>query len=889
MQKSLVYNLTFVLCGLFLAITVTLLIGLVLAQQSSGALNTLAAIGNNLPVLSLVFMLLLLPFVVSVFLFIRSQRQIRQLESFAQNELGRVGDLKNLNEQYKRLEETLSDAIASLPDGFVLYDENDRLVLCNEKYRDYYKTSADLLMPGVKFEEIIRTGVERGQYVDAKNDPEGWIKARLHLHGSSTEPVEQQLDDGRWLRIFERPTKQGGVVGFRVDITELKRREFALIAQETQLRATIESALDAIIILDTNGTILEFNPAAEVIFGYERSECVGKEMSKLIVPDRHVAAHKAGMDRFRETGVGRILGQRVTVEACRKDGSEITIELAINPAESEGKTIFVGYMRDITQELLRKQALEEAKEAAEQASRSKAAFLAVMSHEIRTPLNGLLGLLELIDAASKNEKVKIYANTALESANALAVLLNDILEYTKVEAGKVPLKRTHFELQPFASGTVDLMRSMAFEKELMLMLEVENDLPDYIFEDNVRLRQIILNLISNAIKFTDQGSVFVRFKKELMDNVEHLIVAVEDTGAGIEAEFLPMLFEQFGTAGHDYKENQRGTGLGLSISRGLAELLGGSLTAGSELGKGSCFTLSIPLVAGAADVAETPQIEELVPPPEDFAKCRILLAEDNPTNNLVMSDMLEGLGIEVTSVTNGHDALTTLENENIDLAILDISMPEMDGIELAEHIRKRVDKHSLPLLAHTAYTQAEDVRTFLSAGYNAVLKKPTRRTELIDILQRYLLEQSPSNTAVKESETETLNSPFGGLIDQDLIDDLFRQASPSIRQELQQNCLNDLSTHVAGIEKAVNEVNEADLRKHAHTIKGVAGTFGLLQLAAEAGEISHRDENVQIDNIFKKATGVVCTARDTQDALKAIFNRSHYAIDTTHETEKGSL
>ncbi|MEM8837112.1 MAG: ATP-binding protein [Pseudomonadota bacterium] len=814
---------------------------------------------------------------------VRNQRYITELQDNAEREKQSRADLKDITRQFIELEETLSDAIASLPDGFVIYDRNDRLVLCNEKYREFYSKSADLLVPGRTFEEIIRRGVERGQYPEAEGQEDSWIAERLEIHKSPIAPIEQKLDDGRWLRIFERPTKQGGIVGFRVDITELKRREIQLQAQSAQLAATIETALDAIIIIDSNGMIIEFNPAATAIFGYTRDECVGRKMSDLIVPDHHKDAHEAGMDRFRRTRIGKILGTRVTIDAICKDGSEITIELAINPAEGDSGTIFVGYMRDITEDLAQKKALEEAKEAAEQATQTKAAFLAVMSHEIRTPLNGLLGLLDLIDSSTKDEKVKNYAKTAIESADALATLLNDILDYTKLEEGEITVMRTAFNFRTFAEGTLDLMRPLAHEKNLSLGLEIDEGVPAFIVEDQVRLRQIVLNLIANAIKFTETGSVHLRAKRLGEENVPVLSIEVEDTGIGIDDEHLSLIFEQFKTLDTSYERKEGGTGLGLAISRGLANLLGGQLSANSKPGEGSTFSLTLPVSEPDQTPADAHTTDIVEIKSRLLEGRKVLLAEDNLTNNLVMSDMLQNEGASVTSVVNGKDALIECEKNAFDLIILDISMPVMDGKKAVKLLREK--GHKEPVLAFTAYTQSELRPSFIEAGFTDILLKPARRLDLEEIIMTlherdlFAPKDKTHHSAIKSPQNQT------GDIDLTEFKRVIASTSGEIRNRLIEACLSDLQSHRDQALSAAGSGKMKEISRHTHAIKGVAATFGFTALKETAARLSDGRVHLAPHEWVAETEHLSEITEKTSNAIKAWLSTKETASEASSDIE----
>ncbi|WP_350335327.1 PAS domain S-box protein [Coralliovum pocilloporae] len=829
-----------------------------------------------------VILAVLLVFV--VFLSVKNQRVVTALEEKAKEEKQRVEDLERVTAQLIESDRRLMNAVEALPDGFVLYDENDRLLLCNEKYREIYKLSSGLIAPGVRFEDIIREGVARGQYPEAASNPEAWIAERLsrHLHPLDY-PIEQQLADGRWLRIFERRTDMGGIVGFRIDITELKEREFALAAKEGQLRATIESALDPILIINLDGIVLEFNPAATKVFGYSKTEAVGQSMTDLIIPHRYQQAHEAGMRRLREGGEGKILGQRLTIEAQTKSGNEITVELAVNLADGFDGPVFVGYLRDITESLAQQEALSLAKDQAEQASRAKAAFLAVMSHEIRTPLNGVLGLLGLIEQRPAAAKVHQYAQTALDSANALSTLLNDILDYSKLEAGKVAANRTVFSPRTLVDSTLDLVRPLANAKGLELRIKQDETLPRFIEEDQMRLRQVLFNLTGNAIKFTDKGHVTIELARDRdQEGEDCLAIHVADTGIGISPHDLEGLFERFRTLDNAPSRVRGGTGLGLTISRGLVDLLGGEILVESDEGVGSCFTVRLPLRPAIGLQAPDDKLDDSGQGEADFAGKKVLIAEDNPTNNLVMTDMLTSLGILVTSVTNGKEALERFSGDVFDLIILDIGMPEMDGATAARNIRQMANGDRVPMLAYTAYTQQHEINGFLASGFDDVLLKPARRSSVMTALRQLLTAGRGPNHADLHQLSSNEGPGGSSVVDRDIAIELLESVSRPVRAKLQATCLADIDENGQAVVEASREKDITLMRRHLHVMKGVASTFGLTALYASAEKLSNLAKTEDHDAIAEVIADFTTLLALSRDALLTVFDHVNSKPETSN-------
>lgn len=730
----------------------------------------------------------------------------------------------------REAEERLADAIEVLPDGFVLYDKNDRLVLCNSKYREIYETSAQYIVEGQTFEEIIRAGAAAGQYSDALDDIEGWVAERLERHQNPSGIVEQRLDSGRWLRIIERKTDDGRIVGFRVDVTELKEREEALKRSQDQLRATVEAALDGIIVIDERGCVLDFNPGAEAIFGFAKADILGKVMADLIIPERYRDGHNAGMAHFTATGEGPILGKRVEIEGLRADGVEILCELTIQAVSSSSGNRFIGYIRDITEIKLQADALVEAKEKAEVANVAKARFLAVISHEIRTPLNGVLGMLNLLQDEELSDLHKDYVTTARDSGKALLAIINDILDFAKLEAGKMELEEVSFDIRALTSSIRDLFAPRAADNGNAINIHIADDVRLNVSGDSGRIRQVLLNFVSNAVKFTNNGSITVRVNSaETSADAQIVRFAVEDTGIGIPADRHADLFTDFTTVDPSYTRKFGGTGLGLAISRELTVLLGGELGFESEKGKGSTFWFTVPLKLSTEAVAVETSYHTEMAQPIDLAGVRVLLAEDNATNQLIVSDMLERIGCAVDVAGDGREAVDAFTRRDYDVVFMDISMPEMDGVEASRTIRQiEPEGHYTPIIALTAFVFSEERSDFLAAGMDDVLPKPLARDQLIGALQTYLPKKQ------KRDVSAGISGIPEAQFDLEVLETLWEHASPGLRNKLSTQIIEDLQKHGELVSLAMDNDDAMAIARSAHVLKSVAATFGAMHLEHQA-------------------------------------------------------
>ncbi|NPD14486.1 response regulator [Xinfangfangia sp. D13-10-4-6] len=480
-------------------------------------------------------------------------------------------------------------AVEAIPDGFVLFDSEDRMVICNQSYRDIYQTSAPVMNPGISFEEILRYGLSHGEYPEAQGREEAWISARLQEHRGQAAEGEHQLKDGRWLRSIDKETPDGGRVGLRVDITHLRE-------------------------------------------------------------------------------------QAVALEAARL--------------------------------------------AAESANRAKSAFLANMSHEIRTPMNGVVGMAELLCDTILSDEQRLFAETIRSSGEALLVIINDILDYSKIEAERLTLHPVDFDLERTIHEVVMLLQPRAGEKGIDLMIDYDVFLPTRFTGDPGRLRQVLTNLIGNAVKFTEKGHVLTRVVGMEVENGCHqLHVTVEDTGIGIPNSLLDHVFGEFYQVDDEQNRKFEGTGLGLAITRRLVERMGGAVWVDSEHGKGSVFgfRLSLPLA------------EDSVPARMPVGITSAMVVDDQFINRTILERQLAPCGIEILLSRSGADALAEVQKgADPDVVLIDHDMPGMDGLDLGQRLRDIGYVRPMVLLS-------SNIVRLRGAGadhFDAILQKPVLRAEL---------------------------------------------------------------------------------------------------------------------------------------------------------------
>jgi len=511
--------------------------------------------------------------------------------------------------------------------------------------------------------------------------------------------------------------------------TRVRRRTLELQSSEARLRAIIDMSADGIVTTDARGTILSVNGAAMEMFAQAASILVGQNLTMLFGSGGEIGAllaapPTANADQRRSENL-RIAGRRA-------DGTEFPLDVHVAAIAEPDGTLFTLFLRDITTQTHFEDGLRRAKDAAERTDRAKSEFLAVVTHELRTPLNGVIGMTGLLLDGKLDEQSRHYAETLREAGEHLLQLINDVLDYTKLEANRLAFEEIQFEPETVLSSTVELLMVKARAKGLALGTWVASGVPARVHGDPGRLRQVLMNLVGNAIKFTDEGGVRVTLAAEpiVSDGTStHLMLRFEvrDTGIGIAAEHMDSLFHEFTQVDSSISRRFGGTGLGLAICRRLVLGMGGEIEAMSEPGAGSVFRFT----ARVRQVADG----EMITPPDAPARplvrtapdrsLRVLVAEDNATNQIVIAAMLNKLGHRADLVANGLEAVDAVQQRPYALVLMDVMMPEMDGLDATRRIRALPEPLCrIPIFGLTAHVTGAEHTACRDAGMNRVITKP---------------------------------------------------------------------------------------------------------------------------------------------------------------------
>lgn len=512
------------------------------------------------------------------------------------------------------------------------------------------------------------------------------------------------------------------------------RRTSALLILSRQLEATVAGSMDAIVIADGFSKIIEYNTSAEGVFGWTREEIIGKTMEEIFFLEGLGGAYKSAMNQALERDrSGAFYPTRVELYGQRKNGEAFPVELNITFVERNDDAIFMAYIRDTSDREVAEQELIAARDRAERADKAKSQFLAVMSHEMRTPLAGIVGVMDLLKTTKLTQKQSRYLQLATSSSEILLDYINEALDITRIDVGKLELSSKEFDLLDLTKTLIEVLKPLTYEKNLGLRLQLGNNIKSNFLGDGPKIRQILTNLLGNAIKFTDQGDISLSITGSDDPETSFVNFIITDTGLGIAPENQEIIFEDFVAIAHGDQQQTRGDGMGLPISRKIARLMGGDIKVKSDIGEGAEFTLSLPL-------KRVSEIRIIIPEEAQFTKKKhptlnALVVEDNNINGEILTDMLKNMGHSVFRANNGLEALDRANIQLFDIIFMDINMPFMDGIETTHRIRtdSRLNSKSciVGLTAHSSDNFGEKAK---NSGMNYFFTKPIRLEALRKII-----------------------------------------------------------------------------------------------------------------------------------------------------------
>lgn len=598
---------------------------------------------------------------------------------------------------------------------------------------------------------------------------------------------------------------------------EMKYREqtqLELAQQSALLRSFLDASPDLVYYRNEENEFSGCNRAMELLTGKCAKQLVGLTPKEVFTPDISEKVVETDEKVFRHN-VSLTYEQWLVYP----DGRKACFELRKVPFYDRlGKRQgLMGFGRDITER-------KRYQEALEKASRDKTTFISTISHELRTPLNGIVGLSRiLLDTELNTEQLK-YLKTIHVSAITLGNIFNDIIEMDKLERQRIKMDNQEIDFMEFTADLENLSGLLAQPKGLKFVMELQGSLPQRVIADDTRLRQVLWNLIGNAVKFTQQGQIVVRIRRQLPD---YLIFEVEDSGVGIPEDEQDKIFVMYYQVKDSHGERPAtGTGIGLAVSKRLAQNMGGDITVKSVLGKGSCFTLSIkaPSVRGT---------ESSMRPDGKLPALRVLLVEDIELNVIVARSVLEKLGNSVDVAMNGHDALAMFDPDKFDLVLLDIQLPDMTGLDIARQIRERYTQRKLPLLVALTANVLKDKKEYLSAGMDDVLSKPLSVPALRAVLEQ-LLDNRSSHEA-NEQENSAMHNEV--LLDTAMLEQYMELIGPELMRKNLAVFEREMPGYLAILDSNMTARDQTGITTEAHKIKGAAGAVGLCHLQKLAQHI----------------------------------------------------
>lgn len=644
------------------------------------------------------------------------------------------------------------------------------------------------------------------------------------------------------------------------EIIERKKVEEELKYSEHLKTTILETAMDGVILVNSKGVVLNWNKQAENILEIQREETIGQSIYPLL-PYKLRQELKRSFSNYIQFGTDELINKRVETNVKRKDGSIVYIELTVIAIKAKEGYLFNGFFRDITNRKIIDNEIREAKVIAEKSAKAKSVFLSNMSHEIRTPLNvilGLTGILQKSNSSSPQMDKKNLAGIQFSAENLL-ILINDILDFSKIEAGKLTLHNTNFNLHELITNISRGFKIKADEKGLEYEMNIDPSVPKFIIGDQLRLNQILINLLGNAIKFTHTGKITTQVAIEESSN-DHITInfSVKDTGVGIPENKLKNVFESFYQVHKPGKNKIEGTGLGLSISKQLIELQRGTLNAKSKPNIGSTFDFSITYLKSNFKSLKDSQADIYT---EDnthiLSGMKVLVVEDNKMNQFFIKQLFSNWNIDAHIADHGKIALEKLQKHTYDLILMDMHMPVMDGLETAKNIRNSKHKKNsqTPIIACSADVFPESKKKAIESGMNFYLTKPLSEQALEEILlsiQSKALENSISISSKKKEATK-LNSSIAikKYCDLSFLRKTFDNDNEIIQSVLQ-IFIEETPKDYEKLKQAISHKNTTVIREISHKLKSSFKTIGLQNEAAILEKIEHlSNKKTELDTLLK--------------------------------------
>lgn len=662
-------------------------------------------------------------------------------------------------------------------------------------------------------------------------------------------PATNKTGDDLLVELAISPVEFGGKKFFSAylrDITETRAAQDKLRASEERFQNLFELSPDAIVVINGKGELLDVNGLACQLAGLTKDEML-KRSAMEFVPPESLATAIAGM---ASAGEGKTV--RVQMDFIDANKSRVPTELLGRLIESADGALYYGVIRDISDRLAREQQLRDSKDAAENANAAKSDFLANMSHEMRTPLNGVIGSLSLVERDGINQQDSELITAAERSAETLLTLIDDLLDLSRIEAGEIDLEYSAFDPTELSDVVTELFGPLAQKKGITLTTDI-NSSGAAIESDVGKIRQVLINLVGNAIKFTQNGTVAVKI--DYSEATERLSLQVTDTGIGISEQDQAVLFDRFKQADSSRSRAHGGAGLGLAICKEISNILDGSISVTSTPGSGSTFKFSVPVDSADQQIDH----KEDRSTTSGTLSGRILIAEDSETNAMVAKKMLDRLGLDYEHVLDGAAAVEAALEGNFDVVLMDVSMPNLDGLEATRILRQR--GYTVPIVAMTAHALKGDRDHAFKIGMSGYITKPVRPKAIRESLEKWLSEK-PATPIRHEIE----KAPAMTALDKDAIQEVW-DGDLETFAEIGRMFIDELGWRIPGLKGS----DRSEIEHHAHSLKGAASNIGATELSRLAAELEQLAKNGSTSRFNELLTSIEQEA----DAVKSALNNDY--------------
>jgi PAS domain S-box-containing protein len=780
-----------------------------------------------------------------------------------------ITKLKETEEEFNKQRNFYESILNSIPTDIAVFDASHKYLFVNpigikddelrkwiigktdEEYCEYKNKNLDIALERRTIFNKVIESKKQLSWEETLIRPNG--KAEYHLR--NLFPVLNKENEVKL------------VIGFGLNITDRKQIEDKLLLNEKRYRDLFNYSQALICTHDLEGKLLSVNPAICSIIGYTSEELIGRNIKEFVPQDKISQFDEQYLQNVLTTGKA----EGVFIIIC-KNGEHIYLLYQNYMVEETSRTPYIiGFSQDITNRIKAERELIKAKEETERASRVKEVFLANISHEIRTPMNGILGIGGLLYKTNLNPKQEEYTKLILESADNLLHIVNDVLDFTKIESGKIELESIPFLLEEKISNTLKTFIFKIEEKGLELVFDNQVPTDTVLVGDPFRLGQVLNNLISNALKFTESGKITVHAAQ--IQEVNQLPIfefIVSDTGIGISPENLANIFEEFVQASSETSRKYGGTGLGLTITKNLIEMQGGTIKAESTLNKGTKFIVRLPYQIGENSMLTNSKEEVAF---TQIDKKRILVAEDVTINQIIVKQILEEWGHEVVLVSNGQEAFDAHKKKDFDLILMDIHMPEVDGYEATQMIRHMGDtiKAAVPIVALTANAFKQETDRFAEAGFNDYITKPFTEAGLYDCIKKQLQLNSPVDFS-KKLKQKIAEENSEKLYDLSALQGI-EQDDTAFLKEIVMVFIKNTTIDISNLLKAIESNNSNEIFQLAHRMKSSIYSLGIKQAYKTVESIEfYAKTGEQLDKIPSLGIQLNETIQLVFTQLKSDFN-----------------